>query len=360
MPQNQPKLLLLWDRMGDYHRARWKAVQQITGKENCMAADLGAADGLYQWGTTAKDPQYIRLSNQPVEKVPPFQALKNFKKTIREKQITHVCIPGYGRPAYILMLLWCKLKGIKVLMFAESWYPGHPIGDHLKGLLVKNTTDLCFVSGKKAATHFSNRLNHPENRIIEGYSVVDNAHFASKISEIPKQTPQQLLCVARHAPEKNLTLLIEAFKKSTINDTWQLRIVGGGPEKEKLQKLSAGHHIQLDDWLSYDQLPEMYAQASCFILPSRFEPWGLVVNEAMSAGLPVILSDAVGALPDLLSDKNGWPFKHNRENELINILNQLAETTPEELNEMGRQSRQIIENFTPDIWAKKVVHWMRE
>jgi 1,2-diacylglycerol 3-alpha-glucosyltransferase len=347
-------ILLLWDRMGDYHRARWYALQSIIGKEHCYAADLGAGDGLYQWANT-NDTHYFRLSEKPVEQVSTQEAFNRFKAIVRSHNITHVCIPGYGRPCYIHMLLWCRIKGIKVLMFAESWYPGNAIADLLKGWLVRATADACLVSGERAATHFTKRLGFPESRIREGYSVVDNHHFASAINT-PKITPPQLLCVARFANEKNLEILVEAFQQSDLCHTWQLRLVGGGPLKEQLLDKVNHPNIHLDNWLGYEQLPQMYAQASCFILPSSFEPWGLVVNEAMAAGLPIILSDAVGAAPDLLENgKNGWVFAHNNLNELIDRLNTLATLPTGRLAEMGKLSKEMINNFSPNTWANQIV-----
>lgn len=354
------KILLLWDRMGDYHRARWRAIQDLVGEQNCVAADLGGGDGLYHWSNTGASQQYFQLSHHPVDAVPWKEALNSFKQVVRANQITHVCIPGYGRKVYIAMLLWCRLHGIKVMMFAESWYPGNRLFDGLKGMLVRATAEVCLVSGKRAASHFAQRLGYPSARILEGYSVVDNGHFASA-RQTPKANPPQLLCVARFAAEKNLSMLIDAFQASPISRKWQLRLVGGGPLKEALQKSITSPNIRLDDWLGYGQLPAMYAQASCFILPSSFEPWGLVVNEAMAAGLTVILSDAVGALPDLLQEGvNGWQFDHASSSSLIDLLNHLNTLSPTDLDRMGNASAQIVEGFSPQTWAQEVVRWVGE
>ncbi|WP_066633760.1 glycosyltransferase family 4 protein [Labilibacter marinus] len=349
------KLLLLWDRMGDYHRARWQSLIQLIGEENCYAADLGAGDKLYRWSNTEENKYYFRLSEKPVDQVGAYDALKVFKQVVMENNITHVCIPGYGKLAYILMLRWCKRNNIKVLMFAESWYRGNNLVEGFKKRLIKKNVDICFVSGKRSAQHFVDTLHYPKEQIVEGYSTVDNTYFAS--GSASKTAPPQLLCVARFALEKNLTLLVKAFKASALSKHWQLRIVGGGPLKEQLQNEAKGFdNILLDDWLSYADLPEMYAQATCFVLPSVFEPWGLVVNEAMSAGLPLILSEAVGAYPDVLKEgENGWLFHADQQKELTLVLDKLNELSLQELANMGKESKEIIANFTPDIWAKKIV-----
>jgi 1,2-diacylglycerol 3-alpha-glucosyltransferase len=349
----QTKYLLLWDRMGDYHRARVRELVQLVGKEKVWAGDLGGEDNMYSWESGNGNENYFRLSEKPVEKIGMFEGWWSFRKIVRKEHITHVCIPGYGRSAYIMMIIWSRLTGKKVLIFAESWYPGSIIIDRLKGLFLSWFTHACFVSGERARIHFDRKLHYPPQKIFTGYSVVDNYHFTLFNAE--KSLPPQLLCVARFSEEKNLELLIRAFTRSGISKKWILKIVGGGPKKHELQKLSVGFPIQIIDWLSYNELPELYGRASCFVLPSYFEPWGLVVNEAMAAGLPLILSDSIGSLPDLLVDQmNGWQFENQNEDDLVRVLNDLALTGKKQLEEMGKSSSLIITRFSTRKWAETI------
>jgi 1,2-diacylglycerol 3-alpha-glucosyltransferase len=347
------KYLLLWDRMGDYHRARVRELVQLVGKEHVWAGDLGGSDNMYGWERGNEYGNYFRLSEKPVEKVGMFEGWWSFRKIVSKENISHVCIPGYGRIAYLLMIIWSRLTGKRVLIFAESWYPGSLMIDRLKGFFLNCFTHACFVSGERARNHFTKQLHYPPKKIFTGYSVVDNNHFASFKGE--KGLPPQLLCVARFSEEKNLKLLIRAFIRSGISKIWILKIVGGGPQKNELQELSDGYPIQLIDWLSYKELPELYGTASCFVLPSIFEPWGLVVNEAMAAGLPVILSDKVGALPDLLDEQmNGWQFECQNEDELVRVLDDLAMFDKIQLIEMGKKSANIITRFSARKWAEAI------
>lgn len=348
------KHLLLWERMGDYHRARVKALVNLKGAENVWAGDLGAADGMYGWESGNSEGNYFCLSPKPVNKVGSLEAFSAFKKLVKKEKITHVSIPGYGRLAYLLMILWSYLSGRKVLIFAESWYPGNILLDRMKGLFLCCFTDSCFVSGERAKMHFINRLLYPSKKIRIGYSVVDNQHFSGSISE--KQNPPQLLCIARFSEEKNLELLINAFKKSDLSKSWELVIAGSGPLQQKLTELVENYPISLVNWLSYTELPKIYSKASCFVLPSKFEPWGLVANEAMAAGLPIILSDKVGALPDLLvENENGWSFSSGNLEELQKLLNNLASTSPEKLASMGQKSKEIIARFSVQNWAENIL-----
>jgi glycosyltransferase involved in cell wall biosynthesis len=181
--------------------------------------------------------------------------------------------------------------------------------------------------------------------------VVDNAHFEK--GQAQKEARPVLLCVARFAPEKNLATLISAFVKSELVQGWTLKLVGGGPLKEELQNQAAGHpSVVFADWLSYAELPDLYASASFFILPSSFEPWGLVVNEAMSAGLPVVLSEECGCRPDLLGADNGFSFEAGNEKALIAVLNRISKLEPAALEAMGAASRQRIQSFSTRTWSQ--------
>jgi len=351
-PQTAGNILLVWDRIGDYHTARFLALQKLR-PEKVFISDLGASDGLYKWNNPlANHPGYRALSTTSVDQPDLWGRFRAFKKFVLEKKINVVGIAGYGRPEYNLMLLWCFWKGIKVVLFAESWYSGRPITDTLKGSYLSLVCSSFLVSGKKAFHHFSERLKITKPIEI-GYSVVDNKHFAS--SSLPKKETI-LLCVARFSSEKNLIRLLDAFNNASIPDHWVLKLVGGGPQKKELEEKAKGNsRIIISDWLSYAQLPDLYAEASFFILPSTFEPWGLVVNEAMSAGLPISLSTQCGCEPDLLSPENGFSFDAENVESIKSVLEKIGKTSEEERDAMGTISRNIIADFSPETWASTFI-----
>ncbi len=338
------KYLLVWDRMGDYHVARWRALQQQLGAAQVLAADLAGADNLYGWiPAWQDDPHYRRLSDTPAQQ-PDVQArFAAFARIVRQEGITHLALAGYGRAEYVLMALWARMQGCRVTLFAESWYPASSkLKDVLKGMLVSALAHTYLVSGVRAHRHFTHRLGISAHRLAIGYSVVDNAHFAAGAG-LPKS--KTVLCVARFAPEKNLERLVDAFAQSTLPDLgYTLKLVGGGPLRPQLEALAQRYHwLQLHNWLSYAELPALYGSAQCFILPSLFEPWGLVVNEALAAGLPVGTSQAVGALPDLLGDDTPLQFSATDTAGMVRVLEQLIEApTPPDPR---------INRFTPDTWA---------
>jgi glycosyltransferase involved in cell wall biosynthesis len=127
--------------------------------------------------------------------------------------------------------------------------------------------------------------------------------------------------------------------------------LGDGPERENLIKEAQGSSVQLLGWKDYEELPLWYHRASLFILPSYFEPWGLVVNEAMAAGLPILVSSATGCHPDLISEANGWIFDPKDEEKLVILLNHIASIPDVVLKRMGQESSKQIRNFSLEKWA---------
>ncbi|MEI9919965.1 MAG: glycosyltransferase family 4 protein [Bacteroidota bacterium] len=339
-------VLMVWDRMGDYHRARWHATRTLLNDRSVFAADLGGGDNLYSWSDTSED-MHFKLSHRNPAKFD-LGRIRKFIRLLKSKDIGYVCIAGYGRPEYILFLVYSRLTNRRVLLFAESWYPSSNLVDKFKSAFLNWCCNAFLVSGERAKDHFVNRLKVTEQKIRIGYSVVDNAHFASSITARPKT----VLCIGRFAPEKNIETMIRAFLNSMLPGSgWNLMIVGGGQLKETFSKLAIDKPISLLDWQSYSELPKVYRQACLFVLPSTFEPWGLVVNEAMAAGLPVVISNEVGCAPDLLRPTiNGWTFPATDETSLTNIFDALVTASPD-LVAMGQQSRSIISSYSPALFA---------
>lgn len=124
------------------------------------------------------------------------------------------------------------------------------------------------------------------------------------------------ICVARLTPVKNLKFLIDVFNKNGR----KLTIVGRG-ELEKELKSVAKENITFLGFVENEKMGEIYAQHDIFVLPSSVEPWGLVVDEALYWGLPVIVSDMVGANIDLVKNySSGVIFDHKSEESLISAL----------------------------------------
>ena len=129
------------------------------------------------------------------------------------------------------------------------------------------------------------------------------------------------LYVGRLVEVKNLQLLIHAFNK--LPD-FNLTIIGFGPLEEDLKK-QAGNNIIFHGAVDNEKLPRYYKQADVFILPSKSETWGLVVEEALNNGTPVIVSSAVGCREDLVDHSTGLVFETDNEESLISAIKHISD-----------------------------------
>ena len=134
-------------------------------------------------------------------------------------------------------------------------------------------------------------------------------------------------------------------------------LLGDGPLGADLCRLISDlklhGHVHLPGFVQYRDLPAYYALADVFVHASTTEQWGLVVNEAMAAGLPVIVSNRCGCVPDLVAEsKNGFTFDPGSVESLAKLMLDLCRLSKRRLEDMGGESRRIIQGFTPSHFAK--------
>jgi glycosyltransferase involved in cell wall biosynthesis len=150
-------------------------------------------------------------------------------------------------------------------------------------------------------------------------------------------------CVARLVPEKGLDTLVRAVAEAG-HERLHLVIAGDGPEREALIELAEKLDVRLlvQGDLAEEALAQQYVEADVFALLSRHEPWGVVVNEAAASGLPLVLSDCVGAARDLLRDgENGFVVPADDVGAAAAALRRLA-ADPVLRRELGARSRELV------------------
>jgi glycosyltransferase involved in cell wall biosynthesis len=240
----------------------------------------------------------------------------------------------------------------------------------------------------------------PRVRIFTGYDVVDNDYFRQKAEEVRSQRssasanqpsrkataaqeatadrevrqkyalPENyFLASARFVEKKNLSALISAYaqyrdrlKGTGVTDPgynggapWDLVLLGDGPMREtlnsQLSTLNLNEHVHLPGFEPYDELPVYYALANAFVHASTTEQWGLVVNEAIASGLPVIVSNRCGCVSELVNG-NGFTFDPTNEDELATRLLEMASLSDEERKHLGENSYGIAANFAPERFGE--------
>lgn len=163
-----------------------------------------------------------------------------------------------------------------------------------------------------------------------------------------------LLFVGRFAAAKNLETLLRALSacQKDGDHTLSLALVGDGPEKSRWNQMIRQLELRRVFPFGFQpqtELPRFYGTADALVLPSRYEPWGLVVNEAMASGLPVLLSKSTGCLPDLLEEgSNGFSFDENSVASVTACLKRFSRASDQEVIGMGARSAQLISSWSFD------------
>jgi glycosyltransferase involved in cell wall biosynthesis len=214
-------------------------------------------------------------------------------------------------------------------------------------------------------------LGMPADRITLGYNAVDNTLYGNRADfwhDHPEgrqglPAPPYFLTVCRFAPEKNLIRLIEAFAlyrdQMGPDQSWDLVLCGDGPQAGLIEAAikCSGHagSIHRPGFLQADALTRWYAHAGAFVLSSLSEPWGLVVNEAASCGLPLLVSNRVGCAPTLVPEQvntTGAQFDPLDTEEMCHKLTWISSLLPAERQTMGRRAAELVSAWGPERFAQ--------
>lgn len=262
-----------------------------------------------------------------------------------------VSVGGWNEPAFWQAFLWCSTRRVPLLVWVESTArdvrPQRASLELAKRLMVRGAAGF-FVPGQAAAAYVRS-LGVADERIEIAPNAVDEAIFARAAHAREGRETCTFLYVGRFDPEKGLDMLLRAFERVP----GELVLAGSGGEEERLRGL-ASNRVRFLGPLAREELVDWYARADVFVLPSRSEPWGMVLNEAAAAGLPLVATEAVGAAHDLIEDGvNGFRTPSGDEAALAEAMRRLAED--ESLRTAaGARSRELARRFTPEAWAKGV------
>ena len=172
--------------------------------------------------------------------------------------------------------------------------------------------------------------------------------------------PQRFfLAASRFIAKKNLIRLLDAYaayRQRAGADAWHLVLLGDGELRSEVESRIArpdlAGPVVLAGFKQYDELPRYYGLASAFVHASTTEQWGLVVNEAMASGLPVLVSNRCGCAPDLVEDGvNGFTFDPYDVQALAGLMQRVAAMTDERRDAMRRAGQRIIADWGPERFA---------
>ena len=290
-----------------------------------------------------------------------------------------VAVPGWFFTDALSGLLWCLLKRRPMVLMSDSTFLDAPRTFWKEGIK-KRLVGACssaLVAGVRQREYVT-QLGMPADSIVLGYDVVDNCHFEQKAEGVRGRRSEDggrfglpekyFLASARFVEKKNLPRLIQAYARyrklaeeseigDRISEIWKLVLLGDGPLRGELERLISDLRLQssvrLPGFKQYSDLPAYYGLASAFIHASTTEQWGLVVNEAMASGLPVLVSNRCGCAPDLVQEGiNGFTFDPYNVEQLAELMFKISAFQPVGLSAFGLASQRIISDWRPERFAQ--------
>jgi len=362
-------LAVLFDRLGPYHRARLDAAGK---KMDVVAIEVASESAEYDWQSVEATGHFRRttlFSNTNAQAVPANRMQEQVTAVLGREEPDVVAIPGWSHFGALAALRWCVKTGTPSVVMSASTADDAPRvwwREWVKKSVVSHF-DAGLVGGTRHRAYL-NDLGVDDTSIFLGYDAVDNAHFANgrktaQAEESRHRTQKQLpdryfLATCRFVPKKNLPRLIRAFSQyrgKTAESPWDLVLLGDGPERTHVESAidaeSVKEAVHLPGFKQYEELPIYYGLAGAFVHASTREQWGLVVNEAMAAGLPVIVSERCGCAPDLVEEgRNGFTFDPYDPAALAELMERVAHGDVDR-EEMGAASQEIIGDWGPERFA---------
>jgi len=376
------KIAILFDNFGPYHVARLNAASDVC---TLLGIELHPQSRDYGWQPDIGPRSFhsVTLSEPSVGVPSAVKHLTQLQDALDTFRPHCVFVPGWSARYALAAIEWCRSRKVPAVLMSESTWRDIPRA-RAKESMKTWIVSMCSSALVGGAPHveYLVKLGMPPDRIFQGYDAVDNEYFHEK-SKIARSRPadfrQKLklpqhyfIAVARFFPKKNLPWLIETYAKyrqafahapGVANQPsratpWSLVLLGDGPNRpllaQQISDLDLDVHIIVPGFIPYEDMPDYYALAGAFVHASRSEPWGLVVNEAMASGLPVLVSNACGCAPDLVRDgHNGFLFDPASTEQLVELMLRFS-TQPGDLPAMGKAGVELISNWGLDRFASGV------
>jgi len=321
---------------------------------------------------------HVDLVRWPVNKEAPFalEFHKNIKvherSAFTDAQLVEFALArkpslamasGWVDKGYLRTCRTLRSKGIPTVMTFDTAWRGGPkqLAQAIMGRFwIHRTFSHAWATGAKQA-EYAAKLGFPKERIRTGFYAADTAPFLktyrSTKHERQAHFPHRFICVARYIPTKGQQALCDAFAALCDAEEagdWDLHLVGVGEQHREVSESTSGRHRKIvhRGFVQAKDIPGTLRKSGVAILPSLYEPWGVVVQEFACMGLPLLLSDAVGARERFLKEgENGSVHLAGDEEDIKRTLKNMIAKTDDQLFAMGEKSVELGGAWTPDDWA---------
>ena len=345
-----PKLnvAVLWYTLTGYMNAALRSLAAQPGVAVFVADHTGEgkqapfADEMFAWMTNRyrfpKDPDEAEL----------LRRLEDFQPHV-------ILVASWGTPVYRKACERFKGRAIRVVGMDNQWEGTlrQRLGVAISPFHIRPLFEAALVSGERQA-EFARKLGFKDEHIWRGLYCGDTEAFAFPGERTLGSGPHAFLYAGRMVADKGIDTLLEAYRlyraeaETAGREPWILRLVGGGN-----METATGPGVEHYGFVQPPDLPEVFQAADCFVLPSRWENWGVVVHEAAASSLPIICTTACGASVHLVSDGyNGLLIPRDHPQTLAEAMTTISGLAPARYAEMALASQRMAQQLTPSRWAE--------
>lgn len=377
---NSMKVALIFSSYGPYHLARLAGCR---GQCEAVGIAGGGSSAEYAWDHESPG----RLGLEVVNPEGPAGALRRgeFRKRLRSildaAEVDVVAVPGWADRLALEALLWSLERGRPVVMMSETSGLDGP-AEGWKGKVRRRVIGLCGAALVGGTPHrkYICEQGMREEAVFLGYDAVENGYYEGECGRWRREDAEgapYFLASNRFIEKKNLFRLLEAQARYATGEGagggWPLVLLGDGELRGALLAHAEGlglavvagapweaegggasaRTVYLPGFRQIQELPRFYAHAGAFVHASTKEQWGLVVNEAMACGLPVVVSERCGCAPDLVvNGETGYAFDPLDVEALKGLLGKVSGMSGEARAAMGAAGCRLIKAWGPERFGE--------
>jgi glycosyltransferase involved in cell wall biosynthesis len=368
------RVVTIWAHYGPYHVARVDALE--ASGFDVIPYSYSKVVPTYEFFQESR-PELRLINDSPTSNVNPVASGWRTLRQLWQDRPELILTCGYERPETLAALLYAyitRLTGNRtatVILMMDNQLSDrrrHKLVEAAKRLYLRLFDGFC-VGGSTHVDYLVD-LHVDLSKICFGYNCVDNSLIANiaarqRASGTTSGYSNYFLTLSRLVPKKNIPLIIDAYAAyrnllPTDQVPWQLVVAGDGSARAHIEDRISHHNLGSSIHLigrvdQFDEAVRYYAFCKAFVLASnRSEQWGLVVNEAMAAGVPVLVSRQCGCSGALVKPGvNGFVFDGNSVSELVDRLLWMHQNE-RRIDAMGQASLAIVAEYSPLNFAKNV------
>ncbi|UOW67243.1 glycosyltransferase family 4 protein [Paraclostridium bifermentans] len=285
-------------------------------------------------------------------------------KYIRKENIDIAVAYEYSTITSMLFMQFCIMKNIPYLINCDgAFIKRNILKDRIKKYFISHSA-ACLANGKHAEKYFLHYGANKKNIFTHEFSSLHESEILKIMMSDKEKSKMKkklnledkvtVISIGQFIERKGFDVLIKAWKN--INSNYNLLIIGGGEKKkeyeEQIKNLNL-KNIKIIDFMRKKELDDFYMASDLFVLPTREDVWGLVINEAMALGLPIITTDkCIAGLELVEKDVNGFIVPVDDEIELANKINVVLNNIDIK-HKMGKSSLEKIKPYTIEKCAQK-------